>query len=102
MRCSSCEPMLDGYLETALSRRHMRDVALHVNWCRACTALLDELRVVDALLTTVRAPGSVGSDFTAAIVSATSAAQPHAPRRIGLWRIGLWPIGRPPAAPLKS
>jgi hypothetical protein len=84
MRCSSCEPLLDDYLDATLSRRQMRDVVLHLNWCRLCVALLDELRVVDALLTTARS-ARVGSDFTAAVVSATSAAQPPARRGIPLW-----------------
>jgi hypothetical protein len=85
MRCSSCEPLLDDYLEATLSRRQMRDVALHLQSCPACDALLDELRVVDALLTTARSPGSVSSDFTAAVVSATAAAPLHPSRRTTLW-----------------
>lgn len=86
MRCSWCEPLLDDYLEATLSSRQMRDVALHLRSCRICEALLEELRVVDALLTTARSPGSVGSDFTAAVVSATHRAAPPRPgKRIALW-----------------
>jgi hypothetical protein len=85
MRCSSCEPLLDDYLEATLSRRQMRDVALHLQSCPACNALLEELRVVDALLATARSPGRVSSDFTAAVVSATAAAPLRPTRRITLW-----------------
>ncbi|HLY03747.1 MAG TPA: hypothetical protein VKR56_14780 [Candidatus Cybelea sp.] len=85
MRCCSCEPLLDDYLEATLSRRQMRDVALHLGSCPACSPLLEELRVVDALLATARSPGRVGSGFTAAVVSATAASPPHPARRIALW-----------------
>jgi hypothetical protein len=85
MRCSSCEPLLDDYLEASLSRRQMRDVALHLQSCPTCGALLEELRVVDALLTTARSPGGVSSDFTATVVSATAAAPLRPNRRMGLW-----------------
>jgi hypothetical protein len=63
----------------------MRDVALHLRSCGDCDSLMNELRIVDALLTTARSPGSVGSDFTAAIVSATRRAQPHRAKRLPLW-----------------
>jgi hypothetical protein len=85
MRCSSCEPLLDDYLEATLSRRQMRDVTLHLQSCPACYALLEELRVVDALLATARSPGPVSSDFTAAVVSATATSPLHPSRRIALW-----------------
>jgi anti-sigma factor RsiW len=80
MRCSSCEPLLDAYLEGSLGHMHSRRISAHLRDCAACAALFSELRVVDALLTTARAPG-VAVDFTAAIVSATKAAPPASPRR---------------------
>jgi hypothetical protein len=85
MRCSSCEPLLDAYLETTLRRRQVRAVVLHLQSCGDCETLMEELRIVDALLTTARAPGSVDSNFTAAVVSATRKAQPHARRRLPFW-----------------
>jgi predicted anti-sigma-YlaC factor YlaD len=85
MRCSSCEPMLDDHLEATLSRRQMRDVALHLRSCPACSALFEELRVIDALLTTTQPRGRIGSDFTAAVISAAAAAPPHPRRRTALW-----------------
>ncbi len=84
MRCLSCEPLLDAYLEATLGRRQMHDVALHLRRCRTCESLLDELRIIDALLATTRPP-RVGSDFTAAVVSATRAEHLRSGKRIALW-----------------
>ncbi len=85
MRCSSCEPLLDAYLETTLRGRLGAQVAEHLRSCAECASLLGELRVIDALLTTARAPGSVESDFTESVVSATRVATPHARRRLPFW-----------------
>ena len=85
MRCSSFEPLLDAYLEGMLSARRSRAVAHHLRRCTACESLLHELRVVNALLTTASAPGSVGSEFTKAIVSQARQNAPHAVKRFPLW-----------------
>jgi anti-sigma factor RsiW len=85
MRCSSFEPLLDAYLEGILSGRRSRAVAHHLRRCTACESLLHELRVVDALLTTASTPGSVGSEFTNAIVSQARQTAPHAIKRFPLW-----------------
>jgi hypothetical protein len=77
--------MLDDHLEATLSGRQMRDVALHLRSCPACNALFEELRVIDALLTTTQPRGRIGSDFTAAVISAAAAAPPHPRRRVALW-----------------
>jgi anti-sigma factor RsiW len=84
MRCSSCEPLLDAYLEASLSPRQGGAVARHLRTCGRCAALLRELRVIDALLETARAPGSVGPDFTASVVTAARVAPPRARRRVPL------------------
>ncbi len=52
MRCSSCEPLLDQYVEGTLAPRTMSAVSAHLKTCDACRVLLTELRVVDALLAT--------------------------------------------------
>lgn len=83
MRCSSCEPLLDAYLEASLRPSEARAVTAHLRNCTPCTALYDELRVVDALLTTARRPG-VAAGFTDAVVSATCAAPAPARRRVPL------------------
>jgi len=85
MRCSSCEQLLDAYLEGTLPLRKARLVNAHLRACQECSALLKELRIVDALLATAHPP-NVAPDFTAAVVSATGAAQPTtAPRRVPIW-----------------
>lgn len=84
MRCSSCEPLLAGYLERTLRRGQALRVAHHLRGCRACESFLRELRVVDALLTTARPPGSVAPNFTANVLSATHATAARSPRRIPL------------------
>ncbi len=85
MRCSSFEPLLDAYLEEMLSTRRSRAVAHHLRRCTACESLLHELRVVDALLATASTPGSVGSEFTKAIVSQARQTAPHTVKRFPLW-----------------
>lgn len=81
VRCSSCEPLLDAYLEGTLSARQLRTVGTHVGACSACRGLLAELRVVDALLTTAKAP-NVGANFTATVVSAARDTQPRTRQRL--------------------
>lgn len=80
MRCSSCEPLLDAYLEETLHPRKARIVAVHLRDCYGCAAFLRELRVIDALLTTARPP-KVAADFTATVVSAMGGSAPRTPRR---------------------
>ena len=81
MRCSSCEPLLDPFLEGTLSRAESAAVGAHVGQCAECAELLHELRVVDALLTTARTH-QVDAGFTESVVSAAAAAPPHVPRRL--------------------
>src|SRR5579864_7491755 len=56
VRCSSCEPLLDRYVEGTLLPRTMAQVRTHVRDCDACRELLDELKAVDGLLFTTRVP----------------------------------------------
>lgn len=86
MRCSSCELLLDAYLETTLRPLQARRVAEHLRGCRACGALLDELRVIDALLATASAPAVFDANFTAEVLTAAQSAQPAvARRRVPYW-----------------
>lgn len=84
MRCSSCEPLLDAYLDSALRPRQHAEVASHMRTCSSCAALLRELRVIDALLITAR-PARVSSEFTSAVVAAARKASPHRVRRLPFW-----------------
>lgn len=86
MRCSSCETLLDRYLEATLPPRRMAAVASHLRTCDGCASLLTELRVVDALLETTKAP-EVAPNFTFAVMAEVNAMPaPHA-RRISPWSL---------------
>ena len=50
MRCSSSEASLDAFVEGTLDPRTRSLVAEHLDGCTHCTTLLEEFRVIDALL----------------------------------------------------
>jgi anti-sigma factor RsiW len=79
MHCSSCEPLLDRYVEGTLAPRRMIEIRRHVESCESCRGLLDELNVVDALLFTARSP-ELPVNFTFAVMAEVGAMPP--PRRI--------------------
>ena len=54
MHCSSFEPLLDEFVDGTLTPVRTQRVAKHVADCTECSALLAELRVIDALLLTAR------------------------------------------------
>jgi len=87
VRCSSCEPLLDSYLEATLRPAQSRQVAAHLRDCDGCEALLSELRVIDALLHTASPPARFDAGFTAGVLEAAQAAFAPAVRR----RNALWP-----------
>jgi len=68
MRCSSCKPLLAGYVEGTLSAQEVLRVSHHLSGCAACGALLDELRSVDGLLATI-APPVPAANFTFAVMA---------------------------------
>jgi anti-sigma factor RsiW len=68
VRCSSCESLLDGFVEATLEPVHANAVAAHLRDCTACGELHRRLRIVDALLMTVRAP-DLQEDFTAHVMA---------------------------------
>lgn len=68
MRCSSCEPLLDQYVETTLEPARAGAVAAHLRSCAACEDLHRRLRIVDGLLATVRIP-DLERDFTADLMA---------------------------------
>ena len=72
MRCSSCEPLLDRYLEGTLSPREMKLVHDHLQSCANCAQLLEELKVVDALLFTTTVP-ELPRNFTFKVMAETFA-----------------------------
>lgn len=79
MHCSSCETLLDRYVEGSLRPRQMAEVGAHVKSCAACSALLEELKVVDGLLFTTRVP-DLPPNFTFAVMAeANTMPVPKAP-----------------------
>lgn len=87
MRCSSCEPLLDRYVEGTLEPRRMAAISAHLRDCSACANLLTELRVIDALLATTR-EAELAPNFTFAVMAETRTIARVAPRRVRLWLIG--------------
>jgi anti-sigma factor RsiW len=78
VRCSSCELLLDRYLEGTLTPRQMIDVAAHVRDCANCRELLEEVKVVDGLLFTTGVP-ELPENFTFAVMAeVNSLPAPHA------------------------
>jgi anti-sigma factor RsiW len=89
VRCSSCEPLLDEYVDATLSNKQMHAIAAHLHECEACEAMHRRLRIVDGLLHT-RAMIDVPSDFTDGVMAQIRALPvPHAPRR-SLGRLALY------------
>lgn len=81
MHCSSCETMLDRYLDGALSPRWTASVAAHLRTCVDCSALLEEVKVVDGLLATVKRP-PLPENFTFAVLAHARTMPVPQPRRI--------------------
>lgn len=84
MRCSSCEPLLDRYIECTLNSRQMRQVAAHLQACESCRALLDELRVVDGLLFTTAVP-DLPENFTFAVMAEANSMPAPRSRQHPVW-----------------
>lgn len=86
MRCCSCEPLLDRYVEGTLTPREMARVSKHLRTCARCDALLTELRVVDALLATT-APVELAPNFTFAVMAETRTTPIRAVRKLSIWAV---------------
>ena len=84
MRCSSCEPLLDRYLEGTLTPREMIDTSAHLRSCGACARLLEETKVVDALLFTTNVP-ELPTNFTFAVMAETLSMAAPKPHQHRLW-----------------
>jgi anti-sigma factor RsiW len=84
VRCSSCEPLIDRYIEGTLSARHMVDVAAHLRNCENCRALLDELKAVDGLLFTTRVP-ELPQNFTFAVMAEVNSIPAPRARQHPVW-----------------
>jgi anti-sigma factor RsiW len=61
--CSSCESLLDRYVDGDLDPRQTAWVVRHLSGCISCERLHRRLRTVDALLETI-GPAELSPDFT--------------------------------------
>lgn len=86
MRCSSCEPLLDRYLEGTLTPREMVRVRAHLQSCERCASLLGEVRVIDALLATTK-PIDLAPNFTFAVMAEARTLPIRTSRRPALWAL---------------
>jgi len=87
MPCSSFKPLLDEYVDGMLPSRRNALVAAHLEGCAECSALLEELRVIDALLVTPRIL-EPAPNFTFKVMAEVRALpQPHVHR--GAHALGL-------------
>lgn len=84
MRCSSCEPLLDRYVECTLNARQMRQIAAHLQSCESCRTLLAELRVVDGLLFTTAVP-DLPENFTFAVMAEVNSMPVPRARQHPVW-----------------
>ena len=77
LRCSYSEARLDGYVEGELAPTERARVATHVTACAHCSGLLDELRVIDALLLTPRRLEPAPNFTFKVMADVRSVPQPH-------------------------
>jgi anti-sigma factor RsiW len=80
VNCSWCEERFERLLDGNLNPRERARVLGHVDACRACRGLLEELRVVDALLLGPRAV-ELPPNFTFATMAEVRAMTPPSSRR---------------------
>jgi predicted anti-sigma-YlaC factor YlaD len=111
MRCSTSERLFDCLLDGTLSALQRRRLDSHLDSCRRCTSVLEELRVIDALLLTPRTlePAPNFTHKTMAEIRSMPPPKPHKPRLpvwgwLGIYLalswtvIGVWiAYGRPDA-----
>jgi anti-sigma factor RsiW len=75
--CSSCEELFEGYLDDTLAPAQRARLLAHVSVCGACKGVLDELRVVEALLAAPRTV-TLPENFTfATMAEVRSLPRPH-------------------------
>jgi anti-sigma factor RsiW len=80
MRCSSSRLLFEGLLDGTLAARAQASLSAHLERCADCHGLLEEVRVVDALLLHA-GDAELPSNFTTSTMAAISAIP--APRSAG-------------------
>ncbi len=86
MRCSSCEVLLDRYVEGTLSPKQMLAIGKHLERCQSCASLVAELRVVDALLATT-APVDLAPNFTFSVMAEVRSMPVAVSRGTSIWAL---------------
>ncbi len=86
MRCSWCEILLDRYVEATLPPRQMAAVSAHLKTCHACAELVNELRVVDALMATTKNV-DLPANFTFAVMAEVRTIPVAVERRLSVWSL---------------
>ena len=80
MNCSSSENLFEAYLDNTLIPAQRARLLAHLKSCGSCKGMLDELRVVDALLVSPRAV-ELPENFTfATMAEVRSLPRPHVSR----------------------
>ena len=80
MSCSSVEALFEGYLDDTLAPAQRARLLAHVRGCGPCAGILEELRVVDALLASPRSV-ALPENFTfATMAEVRSMPRPHVSR----------------------
>ena len=80
MTCSSSESLFEGYLDDTLAPSQRARLLAHLRGCGRCTGLLEELRVVDALIASPRTV-ELPENFTFATMAEVRALpRPHVSR----------------------
>jgi len=80
MHCSSSRPFLDEYVDGILPSRRRAQVEQHLATCAQCSALLEEFRVIDALLVTPRRLEPAPNFTFAVMAEVRSLPRPHVQR----------------------
>jgi hypothetical protein len=81
VNCSWCEERFEGFLDGVLAAGERAHLVHHVDACDDCRALLEELRVVDALLLTPRTV-ELATNFTFATMAELRSMPLPRPRRL--------------------
>ncbi len=77
MSCSSSEALFEAYLDHTLTPAQRARLLAHLNGCGGCKGMLEELRVVDALLAGPRVVGLPENFTFATMAEARSLPRPH-------------------------
>ena len=87
MRCSSFSAVFSDYIEGTLGPARRTTLETHLAGCTACSALLAELRVVDALLLTAQLPIEPAPNFTFKVMAEVRAMPAPPARRTPVLRV---------------